>query len=114
MDGLERHNRHMWPLGAREAAPYRHKKFLAAAQIPRNRLELRKIRGEVNPDDLFTKHLSSQECIHRFLELFDCHYASSRAELAPKLRQDVGTSKGEGLCSLAADGDELSGRAGRF
>ena len=76
-------------------------------------LELFKVKGEDNPADLFTKHLSSQERIHRLLELFNCHYAAGRAELAPKLRQDAGTSKGEGLCNLVADGDAIiwEGRA---
>ena len=71
------------------------------------------MKGEDNPADLFTKHLSSQERIHRLLELFNCHYAAGRAELAPKLRQDAGTSKGEGLCNLVADGDAIiwEGRA---
>ena len=66
------------------------------------------MKGEDNPADLFTKHLISQERIHRFLKLFNCYYVSGRAELSPKLRQDAGTSKGEGLCSLdLADGNAI-------
>ena len=68
-------------------------------------IELYKVKGEDNPADLFTKHLVSRDRIHRLLDLFNCRYADGRAEAAPQLRRDLGTSKGEGLCHL--DGEAV-------
>ena len=53
-------------------------------------VELRKVRGEVNPADLFTKHLSSAERVESLLNLLGCRYADGRAGTAPKLRQEEG------------------------
>ena len=58
-------------------------------------VELCKVKGEQNPADLFTKHLTSRERIHNFLDLFGCKYKGGRAAVAPVLRSGVGTSKGE-------------------
>ena len=63
-------------------------------------IELYKVKGEDNPADLFTKHLASRDRIHRLLELFNCRYADGRAEAAPQMRKELGTSKGENLCQL--------------
>ena len=49
-------------------------------------LELRKVRGEVNPADLFTKHLPSREKVHQLFQLFGCSYREGRPESAPLLR----------------------------
>lgn len=49
-------------------------------------VELRKVRGEVNPADLFTKHLTSQERIGSLVKLFSCDYRGGRAASAPQLR----------------------------
>ena len=65
-------------------------------------IELRKVRGEANPADLFTKHLQSNERIRTLLQLFGCDYATGRAEAAPHLRTGSGTSKGE-LLTAAED-----------
>ena len=59
--------------------------------------ELYKVKGEDNPADLFTKHLVNRERVHNLLELFGCVYRDGRATKAPKMRTDVGTSKGEML-----------------
>ncbi len=65
-------------------------------------IELRKVRGEVNPADLFTKHLSSAERVDSLLRLFGCHYASGRAEGAPQLRRELDTRNREILaCDMA-------------
>ena len=56
-----------------------------------NELEIWKVRGEVNPADLFTKHLSSEDRIHDLLKLFGCRFAGGRAESAPKLRESEDT-----------------------
>ena len=55
-------------------------------------LEIRKVRGEVNPADLFTKHLSSEDRVNELLKLFGCRYAEGRAKGAPLLRRDAGVS----------------------
>ena len=63
-------------------------------------VELCKVKGEENPADLFTKHLTSRDRICGLLELFGCKYRDGRAAAAPVLRSGVGTSKGE-LLELA-------------
>ena len=50
-------------------------------------IELRKVRGEVNPADLFTKHLPSKDRVEMLVKLFGCDYRAGRAESAPKLRR---------------------------
>ncbi|MBV61870.1 MAG: hypothetical protein CMH65_11270 [Nevskiales bacterium] len=70
--------------------------------------ELRKVRGDDNPADLFTKHLTSAPRVKDLLQKFGCEYAEGRAESAPKLREATGTSKGEmlaGVTSQDATGD---------
>ena len=52
-------------------------------------MELRKVRGEVNPADLFTKHLSSRERVTKLTELFGCHFREGRADSAPSLRKET-------------------------
>jgi len=47
---------------------------------------VRKVAGEVNPADLFTKHLPSKEKIHQLTALFGCEYREGRAATAPLLR----------------------------
>ena len=69
-------------------------------------LEIRKVRGEVNPADLFTKHLSSEERVRELLQLFGCRHTDGRASGAPKLRREVGVSH-EGI--LAMDIEEGQG-----
>jgi hypothetical protein len=49
-------------------------------------ITLRKVWGEVNPADLFTKHLPSREKVHQLLGLFNCEYRTGRAAAAPLLR----------------------------
>jgi hypothetical protein len=50
------------------------------------RLELRKVDGEANPADLFTKHSLSRERLGKLVSLFDCQFRSGRAESAPQTR----------------------------
>ena len=58
-------------------------------------ISLRKVWGEVNPADLFTKHLPSREKVHQLLGLFGCEYRSGRSEAAPLLRpRDVDGRQG--------------------
>ena len=53
-------------------------------------IELRKVRGEVNPADLFTKHLTGSDRVESLLGLFGCHFSEGRAPNAPALRTGVG------------------------
>ena len=52
-------------------------------------IELRKIRGEMNPADLFTKHLPRDEKVKSLIKLLDCEFRVGRAATAPKLRDDL-------------------------
>ena len=56
---------------------------------------LHKVRGEENPADLFTKHITSRERVEHLLTMFGCSFRGGRAEAAPALRQAEGTTKGE-------------------
>ena len=49
-------------------------------------ITVKKVRGEVNPADLFTKHLPSREKVHQLLSLFGCEYREGRPAAAPLLR----------------------------
>ena len=49
-------------------------------------ITVKKVRGEVNPADIFTKHLPSREKVHQLLNLFGCEYRDGRAASAPLLR----------------------------
>ena len=53
-------------------------------------IELRKVRGEVNPADLFTKHLPGEDKVKGLLQLFGCRFAGGRALEAPELRRPGG------------------------
>ena len=67
-------------------------------------LELRKVRGEVNPADLFTKHLSSSERVTDLLKLLNCTFRSGRPEAAPQMRKGgVAGSKEEILAVEPAE-----------
>ena len=53
-------------------------------------IEVRKVRGDVNPADLFTKHLPSKDKIHQLVKLFGCEYRTGRSTAAPLLRPQGG------------------------
>ena len=50
-------------------------------------IELWKVRGEVNPADIFTKHLSSEKRVTSLCRLLGCRYATGRADGAPSLKR---------------------------
>ena len=56
-------------------------------RLDQHDFELLKIRGEVNPADLFTKYLESRTKIDQLLALFACDLRSGRAAAAPLLRR---------------------------
>ena len=57
------------------------------------RVDLRKVLGEENPADLFTKHLSSRERVQKLVALLGCRYTGGRAESAPQRRVLGGEQK---------------------
>ena len=62
---------------------------LWAHQLLRKKdFELRKIRGEVDPADLFTKFLESRVKIDQLLALFACELRDGRPAAAPLLRRE--------------------------
>ena len=52
-------------------------------------ITVRKVAGEVNPADLFTKHLPSKDKIHQLTSLFGCEYREGRSATAPLLRPNI-------------------------
>ena len=58
-------------------------------------IEVRKVRVDVNPADLFTKHPSVQGQDSLVLQVFCCEYRPGRSEAAPLLRPQ-GSSGGKG------------------
>ena len=64
--------------------------------------ELRKVRGEVNPADLFTKYLESRTKIDQLLTLFACDLRDGRPAAAPMLRRE-----GLGIQGGSPDEDAL-------
>ena len=49
-------------------------------------IQVRKVRGDVNPADLFTKHFPSRDKIAQLVKLFGCEYREGRSAAAPMLR----------------------------
>lgn len=52
-------------------------------------VELRKVRGQANPADLFTKHLQSADRVGDLLDLMGCKYSGGWAAGAPQLRREL-------------------------
>ncbi len=50
------------------------------------RIDLRKIDGDTNPADIFTKHSISRDRLIKLTDLFDCQFRGGRAESAPQMR----------------------------
>jgi len=69
------------------------------------RVDLRKVDGEVNPADVFTKHSASRDKLAQLVNLFGCQYREGRAEAAPQLKGGVGTKTtiGEAIGTYAVD-----------
>ena len=55
------------------------------------RIDLRKIDGDVNPADIFTKHAITRERLSKLMKLFEGDFRGGRAESAPKMRAGLGT-----------------------
>jgi len=52
------------------------------------RILVRKVRGDQNPADLFTKHLCSREKVTELVRLLGCRYEDGRPKAAPELRRE--------------------------
>ena len=50
------------------------------------RVDLRKVLGEANPADIFTKHSLSRERLQMLTGIFDCKFKGGRPDAAPQLR----------------------------
>ena len=50
------------------------------------KVDLRKVLGEANPADVFTKHSLSRERLQMLTGIFDCKFRGGRPEAAPQLR----------------------------
>ena len=55
-------------------------------ELRKGAIDVRKVKGDVNPADLFTKHLPCRDNIHQLVQLFGCEYKSGRSEAALLLR----------------------------
>ena len=67
------------------------------------RVDLRKVHGESNPADLFTKHSLTQARLEMLVNLHGCQYREGRAESAPKTRKSTGNK-----VTMAEASDELN------
>ena len=58
-------------------------------RVRNGEIELRKVKGELSPADLFTKFIGSRDKILQLWELFGCECRGGRAEPAPWLRKKM-------------------------
>ena len=56
-------------------------------KVRTKQIVLKKVRGEVNPADLLTKHLNSKEKVDQLVKLYGLVFMSGRAKSAPLLRR---------------------------
>ena len=56
-------------------------------KVRNDSIELRKVRGEANPADMFTNYLPSRDKVESLVRLFGCEYRTGRPESAPLLRK---------------------------
>jgi hypothetical protein len=72
------------------------------------RVDLRKVAGEVNPADLFTKHSLARERLMSLVKLFELEYRGGRAASAPQTRATISTKAtiGEGVSAVGEMHDE--------
>ena len=56
--------------------------------IRSKRIALRKVAGEDNPADVYTKHLPSRDKLASLMKLYECEYREGRAASAPQLRRE--------------------------
>ncbi len=66
------------------------------------RIDLRKVDGEQNPADVFTKHFSARDKLAHLVSLFGCAYVEGRSAIAPQTKQGAGgrATIGEAMAEL--------------
>ena len=58
-------------------------------------IQVMKVRGDVNPADIFTKHLPGKDKVHQLVKLFGCECRAGRSMAVPLLRpKDSGGGQG--------------------
>ena len=77
-------------------------------------IELRKVRGDINPADIFTKHLPSREKINQLVGLFECTYREGRPAAAPLLRERQGETEEPELHRLEGGDFDLQHMASKL
>ena len=82
LDGQLSGNRNMHAARTRNIAPY---SDWIRQRVRDRSIELRKVKGEVNPADLFTKCHTSQDRMLSLVHLFNCEYRDGCPESAPLL-----------------------------
>ena len=74
------------------------------------KIDLRKVDGEVNPADVFTKHSLTRARLMKLVDLFECAFRGGRAESAPTMRTHpsgkITMADMNGLSRGDDDGDE--------
>ena len=94
LDGFKCGTRHSDPVGSWEAQASRDTHTLwVQDKVRTGAIAVRKVAGEVNPADLFTKHLPSKDKFHQLTALFGCEYREGRAATAPLLRPTTVTGQ---------------------
>ncbi len=73
------------------------------------RIELRKVAGEVNPADIFTKHALTRERLTKLVDIFGCRFMGGRAASAPMMRQAAGTKVTMANANAVQDLEDLEG-----
>ncbi len=73
------------------------------------RVTVRKVKGEHNPADLFTKHIPVHDKVLQLVGLFGCRYLPGRAARAPELRRERQTK--EVLADVVGDSHNSNRRA---
>ena len=72
-------------------------------------IELRKIRSEINPADLFTKHLPSGQTIVDLLALVNCFSSGGRPSAAPTLKTNTSSIPPTAVLSVHASSSRADG-----
>ena len=52
------------------------------------RIEVRKVRGDDNPADLFTKHLPARDKVNQLVQLLGCRFSEGRPGASPEMRRE--------------------------
>ena len=77
-----------------------------------NMIELRKVRGDDNPADLMTKHLSSEERIRYLLDLMGCVFIDGRIHLIRSTSKFITKAVENARRGLNPEGEVYAGMGG--